>query len=374
MREPLGVLVGTAGWRPMEVSAGPLRDRGGNLLGAMMTIRAADREPAPEERLLNYASDLEMLSEVSRMLSELSDPDEAAIAICTAAIGATGAITVLLWELTDDGLQICHDEGALAAEELADLIERARRGAQRTLSDASAVVERLAGGGDGQEGLVVGTAWHEPLASGGVLTGVLSILWPGLLADLERPGLLIAQLAHHAATALERSQLLRRLNEAARTDPLTGLANRRVWQETLDHEMARARREKRSLSIVLIDIDRFKAYNDSFGHPDGDRLLRDAAQAWSGELRTNDRLARVGGEEFAVILPSCPTEGACVVAERLRAAMPDAQTCSLGIVTWDGLASASEFYAAADAALYRAKHGGRNRYEVGQLTEHEIAA
>jgi diguanylate cyclase (GGDEF)-like protein len=227
---------------------------------------------------------------------------------------------------------------------------------------------------DAAESLVVdriaiprGTAGHEPLISGGETTGVLSVLWPGLLEDPERPRSLIGLLGHHAATALERADLLRRLRQAARTDALTGTANRRVWQESLDRELMRAGRAHQPLSVVLIDLDNFKAYNDRHGHPQGDRLLQDAAVAWAGQLRAADLLARMGGEEFAVMLPDTDLDGALVVAERLRASVPDGQTCSIGVVACESPATSSELYSTADAALYRAKQAGRNRIEVGVL-------
>ncbi len=337
-------------------------------------LRTADDYAAREERLLDYATDLEILSEVSRTLSEVSDPDQAAEIICTVVLGATGAVAVLLWELTGRELDVRRCEGALPAQALGELAQRARAGAQRSALGATTVVEQMeALDADGPSGeplqtldpeLRLGSAWHEPMTSGGRLTGVLSILWLGELRDIERPRRLIGPLAHHAAVALERSRLLALLQEAARTDPLTGLANRRVWQETLAHELKRAGRELTPLSLVLIDIDRFKSYNDRFGHPSGDRLLQEAAHSWSRQLRATDMLARVGGEEFALILPSCPPADARLVAERVRAAMPGGETCSLGVVTWDGNASASALYEAADRALYVAKDSGRNRVEV----------
>jgi diguanylate cyclase (GGDEF)-like protein len=168
------------------------------------------------------------------------------------------------------------------------------------------------------------------------------------------------------ADAAEREELLGRLAELAATDELTGLANRRVWDERLQYELARSARDQEPLSMVLLDMDRFKRYNDRFGHPQGDRLLRDAALAWAPQLRSTDLLARVGGEEFAVVLPACPLEDAVSVAERLRTATPHGETCSLGVAQWDFNVSASQLYAIADEALYRAKEGGRNRIEVGR--------
>jgi diguanylate cyclase (GGDEF)-like protein len=354
------------------VSAKPLYDTEGALQGAVMRVMAAEDNPVDERQLQNYASDLEMLMEASRMLSEVSDPDEAAATICTVATGATGAMAMLLWELNDEQLVLCHYETGFATFDLSDLTEHAFPGAARSLAESSTTIERLTAiedGGEAGADMSSLTAWHQPLICGGRQVGVLTILWAGVLTDVDRPAALISSLAQHAATALDRAGLLRRLGRAAATDALTGLANRRVWQERLDHEIARAQREKLPLSLILIDIDHFKRYNDRYGHPEGDRLLHDVAGAWSQGLRKTDLLARIGGEEFAVILPACPTEHVLRIADTLRAAMPSEQTCSLGVVTSYGHASASELYAAADEALYRAKHAGRDRANVGVLVE-----
>jgi diguanylate cyclase (GGDEF)-like protein/PAS domain S-box-containing protein len=381
VRERLRLIARDGESRLVDVTAKALRSGGGEIRGATLTIDVDGGEARSDEQLRDYASDIEMLTEVSWMLAELQDPDEAASVICTVATAATGAIAVLLWELVDCQLVMYRYEGGLAIEDLTDVIDCTRAGATRALAEASTVIERAGRGCTGEVpsetvaacGVEVplGTAWHEPLTSGGRVTGVLSIVWMGVLEDRERPGRLIGPLAHHAATALERADLIRRLDDLARTDTLTGLANRRVWQETLDRELARARRESQPLSLVLIDIDHFKACNDTHGHPQGDRLLHDASRAWSECVRSTDLLARVGGEEFAVLLPGCPIEQACSVAERLRAGIPDGQTCSVGVITWDGLASGSELYAAADVALYRAKANGRNRVELGHLAEQQ---
>ncbi len=357
-----------------QVSARVLWSPCGELLGAMVTVTPADCESAGEDRLRTYAADMELLGEVSGVLAELQDPDEAASVICTVATGATGAIAVLLWELAGDELVTCCSEGAVRSEILPEIVNGVRNGARRAVSEAHSVVERLGDlhssqGSPANNGAwnAPGTAWHEPLRTNGPPTGALTIVWAGELDDVDRPGLLIRSLADHAATALERAGLLRRLKEAAHTDPLTGLPNRRVWEEGFARELARARRETRPLTLALIDIDHFKAYNDCYGHPEGDRLLQLAARAWSAQLRATDLLARIGGEEFAVLLPGCPTDSARLVADRLRVAMPDGETCSLGTVTWDGLATAEELYATVDAALYAAKRNGRNRVQIGCL-------
>jgi diguanylate cyclase len=146
----------------------------------------------------------------------------------------------------------------------------------------------------------------------------------------------------------------------ARTDDLTGLPNRRAWDEELPREVLRSRRETLPLCVAMIDLDHFKEYNDEHGHQAGDRLLKQAAAAWGVELRGTDFLARYGGEEFALALPACPPDEAIAVVERLRAATPQGETASAGIACWNGAESAAALVGRADAALYEAKRQGRN--------------
>ncbi len=364
--ERFGVLTPSGAVRRVHVSARPLPGEDG--AGAVLEV-SLERESAAEAELRMHVSDFEILSEVSRQLADVSDAEEAASIVCTVATGCTGAIAVFLWEVEGNGLILRGQEGLVSGDALVRLTEHGREGATRAIADSTARIEREDAESDSATTAAapVGTSWHQPLLTRGRASGALSILWPGVLEDTRRPGWLIGELAHHAATALERAYLVRRLNAAARTDPLTGLANRRVWDERLGHELARARRESSPVSLIVIDLDRFKSYNDRYGHPQGDVLLREAAASLALQLRTTDLFARIGGEEFAVLLPSCPLEDAIVVAERLREAMPYQQTCSLGITAWDGVSSAFELYATADAALYRAKETGRNRVVVGHL-------
>jgi len=171
------------------------------------------------------------------------------------------------------------------------------------------------------------------------------------------------------------------LEQLATRDGLTGLANRRCFDNTLQAEWARAMRQHQPLSLLMVDVDNFKAYNDANGHLGGDECLKRIATAVSSEMRTNDLVARYGGEEFAVILPGQSLKGAATVAERIRTRVEQLQvpnrlaagqlvTVSIGAAT--ALPSpdtgASELVAIADAALYRAKHMGRNRISL-PLTE-----
>ena len=159
----------------------------------------------------------------------------------------------------------------------------------------------------------------------------------------------------------ERHALLRRLETLALTDQLTSLPNRRAWEDTLGRELARAARDGLPVCVAVLDIDGFKRYNDDRGHLAGDGLLSQAADAWRSELRGGDVLARYGGDEFAALIPGRALDTAVVVVERLRRAAPDGCTCSAGVAMWDGAESATDLFGRADAALYVAKHSGRNQ-------------
>ena len=156
-------------------------------------------------------------------------------------------------------------------------------------------------------------------------------------------------------------ELLHRLEQNALKDPLTGTVNRRGLDEALPHERARAARSGEPLTVVMIDLDHFKRYNDRQGHAGGDALLRTAAQGWLKHLRPTDMLARYGGEEFTLVLPACGSDQAAALVSRLRSVMPDRQTFSAGIATWNGSETADELVQRADAALLKAKRSGRNR-------------
>lgn len=159
----------------------------------------------------------------------------------------------------------------------------------------------------------------------------------------------------------EREQLLGEVQDLAHRDALTGLPNRRALAEMLPREMARARRSRSPLCVAIVDIDHFKAYNDTYGHLAGDEVLRESAIAWDSALRAEDTIARFGGEEFLVLLPDTSAEQACGVVERLRAATPCGQTCSAGLASWDFTESGDDLLGRADKALYLAKAGGRDQ-------------
>jgi diguanylate cyclase (GGDEF)-like protein len=213
-----------------------------------------------------------------------------------------------------------------------------------------------------------GTAWQLVLAGiAAVLTLVLPIV---LLGAPEYP---TAEWRRAIATAMVATivgfsvqRLVVTVRDQSRTDPLTGLPNRRALDERLALELASARRRERPLSVLFIDLDHFKAVNDREGHARGDRLITESGSAWRRALRAPDFLARIGGEEFIALLPECGPHQAQEIAERLRLATPGGMTSSAGLVAWDGREEPDVLLQRADQALFAAKAAGRNRVVVGQ--------
>ena len=159
----------------------------------------------------------------------------------------------------------------------------------------------------------------------------------------------------------KQQELSRHLEQLAHADALTELPNRRGWDAHILREVVRAERDGSRLCVALLDLDHFKRFNDELGHPAGDKLLQACARAWRDELRATDVLARYGGEEFALVLPGCELENALETAERLRAATPAGQTCSVGVAEWLRDEDAISLISRADTALYDAKSQGRDR-------------
>ena len=170
------------------------------------------------------------------------------------------------------------------------------------------------------------------------------------------------------------------LERLATHDSLTGLANRRCFDDTVLAEWQRAQRQQLPLSLLMVDVDNFKQYNDSHGHLRGDDCLRKVAGAVATEMRSNDLVARYGGEEFAVILPNQSLKGAAIVAERIRhrvelLQLPREHAGGLYVTVSIGAATAlpgpgtqlAQLIHTADSALYRAKHLGRNRISLPEV-------
>jgi diguanylate cyclase (GGDEF)-like protein len=189
---------------------------------------------------------------------------------------------------------------------------------------------------------------------------------------------LVEAFAAYLSLALQRASLrerTHRLEQLVAIDPLTGVANRRAFDNTIEREWARAMRAQRPLAVAMLDIDHFKLYNDSYGHREGDVCLQKIAQVCSASIvRASDLFARYGGEEFAVVLGDADPIAGIVVAERVRAAVealaiPHSEkeggivTVSIGVASMfpERSLKSGELVERADKALYQAKDGGRNR-------------
>ncbi len=213
---------------------------------------------------------------------------------------------------------------------------------------------------------------------------LLKLIEAGVMDHVVKP-LSTTLLCAKIKAVCERSRMQRELKnklrfalECSAHDALTGLYNRRYFERRLREESAHARRHKRPFALILADIDHFKLVNDTYGHEDGDRVLRHVAEIFSTSLREDDIACRYGGEEFVVLLRATPGPAARVVANRLRSAVAS-KAIGLGakdeprhVTLSAGVAAADErngynfegIVDRADKALYRAKRGGRNRVEM----------
>ncbi len=178
----------------------------------------------------------------------------------------------------------------------------------------------------------------------------------------------LSDIAVLVGNELERRDLMQRLTIDARTDALTGMANRRAWEQELPSALHRAERLRHPISIVLFDLDHFKQFNDANGHPAGDVVLREIGARWRAQIRQMDHLARIGGEEFALLLPGAGADHATRIANRLRSGLPGGLTASAGIATWETPQTPEQLVALADRALYRAKRDGRDRVHLSTET------
>jgi diguanylate cyclase (GGDEF)-like protein len=211
----------------------------------------------------------------------------------------------------------------------------------------------------------------SPITADGENLGVAVGEWGGG-ADARIPTATVralAQAAMHTALALHNARLLSENERLATRDSLTGLANRRLFDESLQREVARAQRLAAPLSLLVLDVDHFKQVNDSYGHQIGDAVLREVADALVANTKSFDVAARYGGDEFVLLLPGCSLADAAGVADRVRDGIARSVgeapvTISVGLATMpDNASDAERLMAAADAALYDAKRTGRDRVE-----------
>ena len=310
------------------------------------------------------ADELQLIWSASRSLARSTYPDETRSMVCGVAGQVSGADVVILFEPDEEGSVLRGTAaqglegslGELPMNEHSGATLALRTNTQRFGADSgaepSAVRDLLA-----RHGLA--SVFWQPVSRGRTVRAVLALGWKAERPEVgERTARLMDFVAVEAAVAVDRGAAIERLVGLARTDALTGLANRRAWEDELAREIARATRDGTPLSIALLDLDGFKAYNDTHGHAAGDRVLQLTAGAWTPRLRATDVLARWGGDEFGLALPNCGLEEGSELLARLLAGTAGGLTCSAGVVRWDGSEIASQLLGRADRALYRAKAAG----------------
>ena len=304
-----------------------------------------------------------MLEQIAEVIRGLSSSPRAREEVCDAARTISNASMAILYEPANGSRQlraasmagIEADPLEISPDEHSGVHEAFRSG--RSLMFAENCESPLFNSKIWELSGRPASVLFEPVLRGGEPVGVLVVGWPHAVRMGGARATAIALLAHEVATVIERTDMLSQLTDMASTDALTGLPNRRAWEMSLERALA----EDQKITLAMLDFDHFKEFNDTLGHPAGDRLLRETAAAWREELRTGDFVARLGGDEFALLLPDCNAANALEVVERLRRRIPGEETCSAGIATHSPGMPTETLMSRADTALYEAKTAGRNR-------------
>ncbi len=366
-----GVLVAAVALLVLTVVRLRTSERERRLLAERLEVAEREGEPAKGVNGVGDA-ELDAVAEATRLLARSMEPANARVAVCDGARQIAGAPVAALFEPVRGGVALVPRASVGANLTGMEVPVDGGSGLARAFARAEEAFVRGLGEPDPVDREFLERAGAQavlcyPVVRERAAIGVLAVAWrdPVERVSLRLSGM-IDLLAAEAAVAISRADLLGRLERAARTDGLTGLPNRRHWEQQLPRELARSWRDERPVCVAVIDLDHFKAYNDRRGHQAGDRLLRGAADAWRTALRPYDILARYGGEEFSLILPGCTVGEARTLVERLRAAVPERESCSAGIAEWDAREQADSLVGRADAALYRAKRAGRNRTVVAE--------
>ncbi len=200
-----------------------------------------------------------------------------------------------------------------------------------------------------------------PLLHAGRAAGVLKVYSAEAGAVGADEARVLGLLGNVIGTGLARAELFATMTEHAITDALTGLANRRSWDEQLARAIAHAERTHETLSVAVCDVNGLKEINDRRGHAAGDELLRGIAARWRADARAADFIARIGGDEFAIMLPGADEAGAQDVVERLIRSLPDGASVSFGVAEWDLREDALDLMTRADLRMYDEKRRSKTR-------------
>jgi diguanylate cyclase (GGDEF)-like protein len=332
----------------------------------VLELRVREQDDAAE-RLLSSLRDLSSDLRLDEVLDQIT-------ARAQTAVGGKEFVLLLA-----DGRHMRADRhSGIPAASLAALESWAQEHRTNLVERGTVVIDDLATDATlaelpSQERMPLGSICAAPLVFRDELLGVLAALAHGSTVFLPGEDATLSAYAAHAAIALSNARLVERLERQAAEDPLTGLANQRAFHRECAAEFNRAQRTGGEISIAMLDLDHFKTINDEHGHPYGDQILLKAADALRSSIREHDTAARMGGEEFAILLPDAAARDAHEVAERARAAIAripvagGALTCSAGVATTAaGETSPIDLLELADKALYNAKRLGRDRTVTGE--------
>ncbi len=327
----------------------------------LLELRVREQDDAAE-RLLSSLEDLSSDIRLDEVLDQIT-------AKAQSAVGGKEFVLLL-----DDGGEMRADRhSGIPAATLAALEAWAEQHHKRLRERGAVVIDDLRTDAalvnvPLDERMPFGSMCAAPMVFREGLLGVLVALAHGSTVFLPGDAETLSAYAAHAAIALTNARLVDRLEHQAAEDPLTGLANRRAFYEACAAESSRMQRDGGGLSIVVLDLDHFKEINDEHGHLFGDQVLVGVADAMRSSIRRHDTVARMGGEEFAILMPDADADAAYEMAERVRGAIariPIAHgdlSCSAGVVSEPvGEASPAELLDLADKALYEAKRAGRDR-------------
>jgi diguanylate cyclase (GGDEF)-like protein len=305
-----------------------------------------------------------MLVEVNQTLQKLFDSPDPRADLCRAVKDISGATSALLFEASIESDALQFTAGTIenptvwlsTPAALGSAVEEAFK-TQKSVLITDGIESRVANIGTWNAAGNPTSVLYEPLIQDGRALGVLVVGWYDV-SSLSDPRVVMASLlGHEGAAVIARADVIEHLTDEAHSDPLTRLPNRRAW----DARLAIALAESKPMAVVILDLDHFKRFNDTYGHPTGDALLQDAGRAWRSVIRDRDFLARIGGEEFGVLIFSSDHNATVRTVDRIRAQVPGDETCSAGIAFRERGESATALVERADQALYEAKTGGRNR-------------
>jgi diguanylate cyclase (GGDEF)-like protein len=350
---------------------GRFRPEDQRLMTLLARVLSSELERESNQRDLRRLNDTlrgqaRRLGALTGVAQALASSGDARPAVCRAACEAGGAPVAFLLEPRGADFMSTAVHGADVApvtiQPRADLAATGRGGFTSResyfVADARnhpALAEPLVTATDARSAL------FEPVLRGNQVAGVLIIIWR---TPVEQPNAAVGEvlrlIAAQAAVAIEQESLRARAGALSLTDRLTGLASRRIWDEELPRELARARHYDAPLSIAVLDMDHMSAFNMLHGEAEGDRLLKESGALWRGQLRDVDLLARLEDEEVGLVLPNCGLSEGVEVVDRIRAATPRGQTVSAGVARWDGEEPAELFIARAADALATAKAAGRD--------------